>query len=515
MKKTRLLSLFIAIIFLLEMVTPLKTIYGSSASTETQLKEKVYFQWMGHTYTRNKTGSPILRMTKVDYTTGLFSNEDIILDFINTQNSYQFKSVSGNNTKKPHISYTILKSGTVEQIISYDRHKKLLNVSADLTRTGENIQGVYPDAGMYVVKNTSEEYLVYPLSTNKLVHKTKQYVYEHSNTFSTNTIAGNYFYPEPTIGALYVEPRMYYDSKSIGYKTYPGEYAYEIKSNGKIVKIQSYKEKASDDFVFKKKLSNSVIFKQTKVKDLIKHELIINGKVRTLHEANMKKSQYSYANAQFSPQGKYVVLSVHYYENRKRVKGREEFQIFDARNGSLIKKIPINTTGSPSLNDFRINWVAGTDHIFQSKLLNIERYRLIESDVTTPLWNGNVVRDYPSYYTFSLDEYLTVNDPIPVSFKGKFIQYRGQGTFRVSDSTAYTPVSELMALLGGSVSSKDNKVSVTFQGKSFNLDSKKQIVWKNRTYYPLRELLTTIDLKLVNKRNTKAADDWREFQIIQ
>ena len=62
------------------------------------------------------------------------------------------------NTKNPHIIYGILRSGTIEKIISYDSHKDLLVATADLTRTGETIDEVYPDAGMYVMENASSEY---------------------------------------------------------------------------------------------------------------------------------------------------------------------------------------------------------------------------------------------------------------------------------------------------------------------------------------------------------------------
>lgn len=95
------------------------------------------------------------------------------------------------------------------------------------------------------------------------------------------------------------------------------------------------------------------------------------------------------------------------------------------------------------------------------------------------------------------------------------MRYSGQGTFRLSDNTTYTPVKELMNLLGGTVSSKNGEITVMYEEKSYTLDPKKQIIWKKRTYYPIRELLSAVDLKLLAKSNRLAADDWRELQIIQ
>ncbi|MEK4277634.1 hypothetical protein [Paenibacillus sp. FSL R7-0026] len=130
----------------------------------------------------------------------------------------------------------------------------------------------------------------------------------------------------------------------------------------------------------------------------------------------------------------------------------------------------------------------------------------------TPRRYGKVVDDFTEpYYSFSLNDYLSINDPIPVSFEGEYLKYSGQGTFRHTDLTTYTPVSELMPLLGGAISNKDGKITLTYQEKSFNLDPKKQIVWKNRTYYPIRDVLTGVGLKLLTKSNKLASEEWREL----
>lgn len=515
MRNSRLLTFLLICLFLFEMVTPWNTIYGETSISDVQQKEKVYFEWLGHNYTRNKTGSAILRVTRVDYTTGLFKHEDVELDFIDKSKEYYFRSISGLNKKKPHVSYTILKSGTTERIISYDTQKHSFAFLANQKVAGSRINEVYPDADMYVVENTKKEYLVYSLSKNKLIHKTKQIPEENWDLFYTNVIRGNDFDPDLPLSAIYVVPRIYFDTKSNSSKTYPGEFPYEIKLDGTIVKLRTYKKNNSDDFVYKKKLSNSVMFKQSKAGNLIKHELIINGKIRTLLETNLNRANYAYAIAQISPKGKYVVLKLSYFENKRIVKGKEEFQIFDAGTGKLIRKIPINTTGFPSLMDYKINWIGDTDHIIQSNVLQMGTYRTIESNIITPWRYGNVVSASRYYYTFPMDDYLSMNDPIPVSYKGKYMRYSGQGTFRTADLTTYTPVAGLMNLLGGTVVSKNGKITVTYQEESYTLDPKKQIIWNNRTYYPTREIVTAVGLKLLTKSNVQAADDWMELQIIE
>ncbi|GAA0836783.1 hypothetical protein [Paenibacillus glucanolyticus] len=67
----------------------------------------------------------------------------------------------------------------------------------------------------------------------------------------------------------------------------------------------------------------------------------------------------------------------------------------------------------------------------------------------------------------------------------------------------------------GTLDGKNDKITVTFQKKFYTLDPKNQIVWNNRTYYPTRKLVTGIGLKLLTKSNEQAADDWKEFQIIE
>lgn len=297
--------------------------------------------------------------------------------------------------------------------------------------------------------------------------------------------------------------------------TYPGEFPYEVRLDGTIEKLNTYKNNSSDDFVYKKKLSNSVIFKQSKVGNVIKHELIMSGKIKTLLETNLNHTNYTYAIAQLSPKGKYVVLKISYFENKRIIKGKEEFRIYEASTGKLINKIPINTTGSPSLIDYKINWIAGTDHIIQSSVLQGGTYRTIDSNILTPWRYGNVVPISRYYYTFSLDEYLSTNDPIPVSYKGEYMRYKSQGTFRTANLTTYAPISELMSLLGGTVVNNNGKITVIYREKSYVLNAQNQIIWNNRTYYPIRELVTSIGLKLLTKSNAQAADDWRELHIIE
>ncbi|WP_433709104.1 hypothetical protein [Paenibacillus illinoisensis] len=517
MNTKRYLTLLMVLLLLFSgVMTPWDSVYGSAVHSNAETKDKINLQWIPHNYRINGTGKPIVRKTTVDYTTGLFTNEDTVLDFIDTSSKYYFKSISGMNTKKPLITYAILKSGTIEILLKYDSQKKVVTTLANRNINDGIIDEVYPDAGMYVVEKGRREYLVYSLATNKLIHKAKEPPMEHSNIFVTNYLYHNYFDPELSIGALYVEAGKYYDPKKNGYVSYPGEYPYEIRPNGKIVKLHTTRENASDDYVDKRKLNDKVVLLQTKAKRKFKHELIINGKKKTIFETDASRPNYAFAVAQSSPNGKYVVLWVNFIENNRSVKGKEEYQIFDTQTGKRVQTIPINTTGSSSAIDFGVSWMAGTDHIFQSGLLNHGAYRVIGTDLMTPRRYGNVVDDFTEpYYSFSLNDYLSINDPIPVSFEGKYMQYSNQGTFRHTDLTTYTPVSELISLLGGKMSNKNGKITLTYQEKSYNLDPKKQIVWKNRTYYPIRDILTGLGLKLLTESNKLASEEWRELQIVK
>lgn len=82
-------------------------VYGSAVDSNAETKDKTNLQWIPHNYRINGTGKPIVRKTTVDYTTGLFKNEDTVLDFIDTSSEYCFKSISGMNTKNPLITYAI------------------------------------------------------------------------------------------------------------------------------------------------------------------------------------------------------------------------------------------------------------------------------------------------------------------------------------------------------------------------------------------------------------------------
>lgn len=518
MKRLRPLALFLIILLSFEsLASSGNPVHGSPNRTDTFNKAKVYFEWMPHTYWRNKTGSPVFRMTSVDYKTGLFTVENVELDFIDTSKEYDFRSVQGMNTKSPHISYTVFKSGNTEKILSYNSRNNSIAFLAERSVPGESIDGVYPDAGMYIVKRSSnKKYLIYSLMTNKLIHTTKQWPIENRNSFMITGLNGNYFDPAPGLGAIYFDPPIYYDTKTSSYKTNPGEYPYEIKADGTVVKLHSYRTNRSEDYVYKKKLSDSTIFKESKAGDNVKHELIINGKIHTLHEANFKRSSYSNAVAQISPKGETLVLYLSFFENKRRVMDKVEYRIYDTKTGALIRNIHVNSVGLPSSIDYKINWIANTDHIIQSGMLNPATYRTIDPEVKTP-WNyGNVVDAYFSpYYTFSLRGYLSTNDPIPVSFKGNYMQYSGQGTFRISNLTTYSPIGELMTLLGGSMLEENKKITVSYQEKSYVLDSNKQIHWKGQTFYPLREILTALGLKLVDKKSELASDNWREFEIIE
>ncbi|WNS42358.1 hypothetical protein [Paenibacillus sp. MMS20-IR301] len=500
MKKLRSLIMLVVLVMLFSVLTPWAKVSGSSAGAEAEQRVKLSYQWMGHSYTKNQTGHPILRMTRVDYSTGLFTNEDVALDFIDTAIAYRLDSVSGRNTKNPLVAYGVMRSEAAEKIMKYDSLRKVLNVTTERAVSAGTIEDVYPDAGMYVVKNKANEYEVYSLSANKLLHKSKQPPREYTNSYSANIIDQNYFDPEPSLGALY-------------YGVLSGTSPYELKADGTINKLHSYKKTTWDNFVYKKTLSASVIFKQSKAGDIIKHELVINGKVRTLLETNLKRADYASASAQISPTGKYIVLWVSYIENKKKVKGKEEYRVYDAGTGTLIRTIPLNITGPSSLGNAQIRFVADTDHIIQSSLMNPATYRTIDSNLITPWSYGNVLSGHTPYYNFSLNDYVSMNDPVPVSFNGKYMRYSGQGTFRSADLTLYSPVGELMALLGGTVASKNGRSTVSYQESSYTLDPKKQIVWKSRTYYPLKEILSALSLKSSTKGNLQAADDWLEFQI--
>lgn len=500
MKKSRYLIILMILVMVLSAVTPWATVSGSVASAEAQERIKLSYQWMGHSYTRNQTGHPILRITRVDYSTGLFTNEDVTLDFIDISKAYRLEAATGRNTKNPLTAYGVMRSETAEKIIKYDSLRKVLSVTGERVVGAGTIEGVYPDAGMYVVKNPANEYEIYSLSANKLLHKSKQQPQEYTDPYSTNIIDKNYFDPEPSLGALY------YGILSV---TSP----YELRADGSINKLRSYKKTSWDNFVYKKTLSASVTFKQSKAGDIIKHELVINGKVRTLLETNLKHSDYASASAQISPAGKYIILWVSYIENKKKVKGKEEYRVYDAGTGTLIRTIPLHITAPSSLGTAKIRFVAGTDHIIQSSLLNPATYRTIDSGLITPWSYGNVFQEMTPYYSFSLNDYLSMNDPVPVSFSGKYMRYSGQGTFRSADLTVYSPVGELMTLLGGTVVSKNGKSTVSYQERSYTLDPKKQILWKSRTYYPLKEILSALSLKVEAKGHPQAAEDWLEFKI--
>lgn len=516
MKKIHNIAVIIVLLLVLEWTVPGKLAMANEIPTDS--RDKIYFEWMQDSNFRNRTGDAIIRKTTVDYHTGLFTSEDTVVDYVDKSSEYNFRKIKGMNTKNPLISYSILQSGSTEKIVKYDSRTKVFSIIANRNTANGRIDGVYPDANMYVVEKGSREYLVYSISTNKLIHTAKERPTEHNDIFVTNVLYRNYFDPAPKVGALYVEAGLYFDSKNYTYVTYPGEFPYEIRPDGSKLKLKSYQKNNSDDFVYKRTLSSSVVYKQTKKKRSYKHELIIHGKSHTLLESDTSRANYAFGIAQFSPHGKYVVLWVNYTENGRRVKGKEEYRIFDTSNGKLIQTIPINSTGSSSAIDYGMSWMGGTDHIIQSGLLNFGAYRIVGSDLMTPRRYGNVV-DYSHadsyFYTFGMDNYLTINDPIPVKFKGKYMQYGGQGSFRTTDLTIYSPVDELVKLLGGNIDNSNGKITVTYQESSFTLNRSKQIVWKNRVYYPLRELLTGISLKLLVDTNYLTSNDWRELQIIK
>lgn len=513
MKKIYCVALLALLLLVMDLTTLGATVKASESSV--QVKEKVYFEWFTHSSWQNQTGEAIVRIKTVDYGSGLFSTHDTVVDFVDKSKEYYFKSTYGLNTKRPWINFVILKNGNTERIVKFDSNTKSLSIIVSRNSKEGTIDEVYPDADMYVVEKGKREYLVYSLSTNKLIHKAKEQPTQHSSLFTTNVLFRNYFYPEPTVGSLYVQAGQYYDPKR-GYVTYSGEYPYEIKPDGSKLKLQSYRESSSVDYVYKRTLQPSVVYKQTSKKRYVKHELIIQGKSHTLLESNTHQPNYAFGIEQFSPHGKYVVIWVNFTENGRRVKGKEEYRIFGTSNGKLIQTIPINSTGSSSAIDFGMSWMGNTDHIIQSGLLNFGAYRVVGTDLLTPRRYGNASQFSSSYhYTFELDNYLTVNDPIPVKFRGKYLKYRGQGSFRTPDLTILSPVSELVELLDGTMESNGGRIILKYQDRSFTLNSTRQIIWKNQSYYPLREILNGLGLKLLSEGNFLASEEWKEMRIIE
>ncbi|MGO4528193.1 hypothetical protein AB4Z30_03865 [Paenibacillus sp. 2TAF8] len=513
MRKRLFAAFLLFLLFFLSYTFPEKV---AMASEEAGAKQKIYFQWRYHTYSQNEKKEPVIRRTIVDYSTGLFRHEDTVIDFIDTSKDYSFTEAYGSNTKSPWIRYSTLNTASNQQILKYDSRSNKISVIGNVSKSTGTMDEIYPDANMYVVEKGPREYLVYLLSTNKLIHKTKERPSEHTSPFVTNIIFHNHFDPEPTKGSLYVTPGKYYVSGR-GYVDNPGEYSYEIRPDGSERKLGSYKKNNTDDYVYKKALTSSVTYKQTQKKRVFKHELIINGKAHTLLESNTSKANYTFGVAQFSPNGKYVVLWVNYTENGRSVSGKEEYRIFDTSSAKLIQTIPINTTGSSSAINFGVGWAIHSDHIMQSGLLNNGAYRIVGSNLMTPSRSGNVIRATSQreyFYTFDLTNYLTINDPVPVKYNGEYMKFQGQGTFRAMDSTIYTPVDELMKLIDGSVNRSKDEIIVKYQDKSFTLNPDKQIMWKNRIYYPLREILTGVSLKLLVESNWQAAEDWKELRII-
>ncbi|WP_145330554.1 hypothetical protein [Paenibacillus xylanexedens] len=516
MRKRHFTALFLIMLFLLSCTFPGKVAMASEGGAG--VKQKIYFQWMYHTYKQNETKQPFIRKTIVDYSTGLFRQEDTVIDFIDTSKDYSFTEAYGSNTKNPWIRYSTLNTASNQQILKYDSRSNKVSVIGNVSKSTGTMDEIYPDANMYVVEKGPREYLVYSLSTNKLIHRTKEKPSEHTSLYVTNLLFHNDFDPEPTKGSLYVTPGKYYVSGR-GYVDNPGEYSYEIRPDGSERRLGSYRKKDTYDYVYKKMLTSSTMYKQTSQKRMFKHELIINGKAHTLLESNTSKAKYTFGVAQFSPNGKYVVLWVNYTENGRRVPGKEEYRIFDTSSAKLIQTIPINTTGGSSAIDFGLGWVDNnnTDHIMQSGLLNKGALRVIGTNLMTPSRSGNVINvsSQSEYlFTFDLANYLTINDPVPVKYNGEYMQFQGQGTFRAMDSTIYTPVDELVKLIDGTVNRSKDQIIVKYQDKSFTLNPAKQIKWKNRIYYPLREILTGVSLKLLVESNSQASEDWKELRIV-
>lgn len=505
MKRIRMITILLLAALMIEtLFAPWQTVYGSSPDADTHSREKIYFELLRQNTYLNKSDHAILRVTKVDYATGLNSSEDIVMDFIDTSKDYNFWGSGGTNREQNYPFLFVVKDipTETEKIISYSIKNKTFNVITERSSSGESIERVLPDNQMYIVKNDSGEYKVYSLVTNKLLHTTKLFP-----SVKTDSLLG-YDNFDLSYGALYFENNEGSDT-----------YAYELESNGSITKLKPFKTRASTQYSYKKTLSSSVIYKKSLSNKVLRQELVVDGKIKTLHEANMKKSDYSIAVAQLSPNHKYIVLWVGFVEDKRRVKGKEEYRIFDATTGDLIRTIPINTTGiTLSSMDYGIRWVNNTDHIIQSGLLNRATYRTIDtSNIITP-WNyGNITFGSSSntYYNFSLDELLSLNDPIPVSFNGEYMHYSGQGTFRIANLTTYAPVTDVMEFLQGSVSMMEEEVTVNYHEQHFTLDSSKQIVWRNEVYYPLREMLSGIGLKLSVKGEQRANDQLVELEIIE
>lgn len=57
-------------------------------------------------------------------TSGLFTHEDVALDFIDISTPYDFKTAWGMNTKNPESAYIIITNGTKERIIRYNNQNK-------------------------------------------------------------------------------------------------------------------------------------------------------------------------------------------------------------------------------------------------------------------------------------------------------------------------------------------------------------------------------------------------------
>lgn len=149
MKRLQYIALFLVVLLFSGLVSPWNQKYAIAEDTS---RQKIYFQWIPHTYKQNETGKAIVRKTTVDYSTGLFTNEDTVLDSVDMSTEYHFKSITGMNTKNPLIAYSILRSRTREMILKFDSKNQSVSILSERNTNDGTIDGVYPDAGMYVVE---------------------------------------------------------------------------------------------------------------------------------------------------------------------------------------------------------------------------------------------------------------------------------------------------------------------------------------------------------------------------
>lgn len=100
------------------------------------------------------------------------------------------------------------------------------------------------------------------------------------------------------------------------------------------------------------------------------------------------------------------------------------------------------------------------------------------------------------------------------TINGEYVQYSGQGSFRLMDLTVYTPVRDLMRTLRGEVIFDDGNYYVLLKGKKMKLDPEFIINWNDQIFYPFRKITDFYGMKVTAKKApTSYINMYAEFQI--